>query len=517
MRTNPTHGRPAAATPVQTLFGIATAAALLACCIALPSAAQEPAAAPSLQNSTVPAQTLSKVRIVRLSEIKGTVLLDRAIGHGFEEAITNLPIVEGSRLQTTVGIAEIEFEDNSTLRVGPSSLIEFPKLELMPTGATLSAVKVLKGLVYVSLTGTKGNQFAVDFGSQTLDLPPSSHIRLQLSPSTATLAVLDGAPVPVNAASGTIEVSKKHTLTFDLASQNPPELAKKVTSDIFDPWDHDQADYHKHFASLSAFGGSAYSYGVSDMLYYGSFINAGGGCGSMWRPYFASAAWDPYSNGSWAWYSGAGYSWVSPYPWGWMPYHYGSWGFCSGVGWGWQPGGGWYGLSNIPGTATVPSTGHRLNPPGRLPHQPILPPIAGRGTLIAVSRQPLSRSSLSTGTSENFVFRNDSAGLGVPRGSLGNLHSFSREVEHHGSANLSVFNPASMPGSGPGESAAGRSYGPRSYSPGQISRTSSGAQRGGNMQPSGGGMQPGFSGAHASAPAAGPSMSAPASGGGRSH
>ena len=75
----------------------------------------------------------------------------------------------------------------------------------------------------------------------------------------------------------------------------------------------------------------------------------------MWRPYFASAAWDPYSNGVWAWYQGAGYSWVSPYPWGWTPYHFGSWSYCSGAGWGWQPGGSWNGLNNV--IAVVPTGG----------------------------------------------------------------------------------------------------------------------------------------------------------------
>ena len=58
--------------------------------------------------ATISAQTIdatssvgaSKVRIVRLSEIKGSVQLDRNAGRGFELAMANLPIVENSRLQT---------------------------------------------------------------------------------------------------------------------------------------------------------------------------------------------------------------------------------------------------------------------------------------------------------------------------------------------------------------------------------------------------------------------------------
>ena len=33
--------------------------------------------------------------------------------------MANLPIVEKSRLQTGMGVAEVEFEDNSTLRLAP--------------------------------------------------------------------------------------------------------------------------------------------------------------------------------------------------------------------------------------------------------------------------------------------------------------------------------------------------------------------------------------------------------------
>ena len=102
-----------------------------------------------------------------------------------------------------------------------------------------------------------------------------------------------------------------------------------------------------HAANSNSFNGSPYSYGMNDLSYYGSFVSGCGGGGSMWRPYFASAAWDPYANGAWAYYQGAGYSWVSPYPWGWMPYHSGSWAFCQGTGWGWMPGNNWNGLNNM--------------------------------------------------------------------------------------------------------------------------------------------------------------------------
>jgi len=155
----------------------------------------------------------------------------------------------------------------------------------------------------------------------------------------------------------------------------------------------------------------------------------------MWRPYFASAAWEPYSNGSWAWYPGAGYSWVSPYPWAWTPYHSGSWGYCDNVGWGWMPGGGWNGLNNVAGLAPAQST--LTGGPIRAPHMPVQPPLPRGASLIPVNTKPIAASEIASPTS--FVFRKDSAGLGVPRETLGHLNKFSNESISRGSATTSVY------------------------------------------------------------------------------
>ena len=39
---------------------------------------------------------VSKIRVVRLSEVKGAVKMDRAIGRGMEPAVANMPIVEST-------------------------------------------------------------------------------------------------------------------------------------------------------------------------------------------------------------------------------------------------------------------------------------------------------------------------------------------------------------------------------------------------------------------------------------
>jgi hypothetical protein len=83
----------------------------------------------------------SHVRIVRLSNIEhGGILLDRNTGNGFEPTMQNMPIVEGTKLQAATGYAEVEFEDDSTLRVIPDTMVDFPRLVRLHTGTTASTV-----------------------------------------------------------------------------------------------------------------------------------------------------------------------------------------------------------------------------------------------------------------------------------------------------------------------------------------------------------------------------------------
>ncbi len=397
-------------------------------------------------STSAQAVSVSAVRIVRLSEIRGEAELDRNTGNGFEPAFTNLPITQQSRLRTNQGVAEVEFEDNSSLRLTPGTVVDFPQLGRTSTGATLSTIRVVKGAVYVSLSGSRSkaapNQFTITFGEeaqrQTLTLAPSTHVELSLGNPDSKLAVFDGS-VDVQHGASTITVAKKKQLVFEPGNAAAPTFLTRVEKGPFDDWDKSQAEYHQRYAN-AAFGLNS-TYGTSDLNYYGSFAELPG-CGNVWRPYFASAAFDPFANGTWAWYPGAGYSWVSPYPWGWTPFHYGSWQQCGAGGWGWRPGGQWIGLRN------APMHPRPLSDPIRRPtgSKPPLPTASGHPSTVVVSTRTPSFSRLVD--SETFVFSKDSAGLGVPRQTFGHLGKTSSNVAQHGAVVTSVNSaPSPLPSS----------------------------------------------------------------------
>src|SRR5215475_2999701 len=416
----------------------------------------------------------SHARIVRLSDIQGNVEIDRNSGQGFEKASVNMPLVEGMKLSAKSDArAEVEFEDGSTVRITPSTKIEFTALSLQDSGAKVSTLTLTQGLAYFDYSAKqKDNVFTVLFKDEKVHPEEAVRFRVNLEEATAIVAVFNG-DLKIEGLSGPVEVSKNRSASFDLTDGNKSTIAKNIEDEPFDSWDKEQAKYQKEYASRGSYRDYPYGYGVSDLNYYGNYTNVPG-YGWMWQPYFAGVGWDPFMDGSWMFYPGFGYTWVSAYPWGWMPYRYGAWNFVPGYGWMWAPGGfggGW---------ATVVPVTH---PPIRF--KPPTPPVRGTAT-VAVGRPATS-----TVAPNRLVVRNDSAGLGVPRGAVSNMSKVSRQV---GTAGTATVHPA--PARTPAMTAPGGSFGGSHASTGGNRPTTGG----GHMNTGGGRMSTGGSPGRTSAP-----------------
>jgi len=422
---------------------------------------------------TVPSLTISafadsQARVVRLSQVQGDVKIDRNLGQSYEKAFLNLPITQGVKLQTNSDArAEIEFEDGSTLRLTPNTVIEFPQLSLLDSGAKVSAVHLQEGTAYVNFTGAKDDEFTLTFAHEKISLAHPAHLRIEMANVTGTVAVFKG-DAQIEGDSRTVAVSKNRTATFDLTDGDRSILAKDVEPDPFDAWDKQQDQYHQQYASKSYSSYSPYAYGTSDLNYYGNFFNAPG-YGTVWQPYFAGAGWDPFMNGAWAFSPGFGYGWVSGYPWGWTPYHYGSWAYLPTYGWAWQPGGTW-----VAGY----STPRIIRPPANFVSPQ--PPSSSVQGIVPVNRGPVP---VQVGRSFNRLeISQNSAGLGVPRGGIKNLNQLSSTVQQQGFARAKVHTAAL----GTDSSHAGN-YAPASrmgaWHGGGTSSASAGHSRSGHSSP----------------------------------
>jgi hypothetical protein len=294
---------------------------------------------------TISALADSQVRIVRLSDLDGDVQIDH--GTGYEKALRNMPITQGTKLWTkSGGLAEVEFEDGGAVRLTPDTIVEFPQLSLRDSGAKVSAVEVNQGTAYFNIGRQKNNDFTVQFGDQHVAIKDAASFRIDRKDTEAKLSVTKGE-VQVQGPRGEVKVAKNHTLNINLGENDTYEVAKGVPPDQYDKWNKQEGQFQNQYNYSNAVSNSwPYSYGLADLNYYGNYFYQPG-WGWLWQPYYMGAGWDPFMNGAWSWYPGVGYTFVSQYPWGWMPYRYGNWAFVPGWGWAWQPGG-FYGWNASP-------------------------------------------------------------------------------------------------------------------------------------------------------------------------
>src|SRR3982074_613815 len=220
----------------------------------------------------LPAMADSQARIVRLSDVQGSVEIDKNTGMGWEKVFLNLPITQGTRLRTRdTGRAEIEFEDGSAVRLAPNTMIDFSRLGLSDAGQRISEVNLTEGKAYVNWLG-KSDDFSLNFSREKVQVTRPAHFRVETSTTAATFAVFKG-DVDVAGPPGTVKVSKKKMLIFDVNDEDKYTLAKKFQEDPLDGWDKRSVEYHEQYARGNS---SPYGYGYSDLNYYGSFIDRGG-------------------------------------------------------------------------------------------------------------------------------------------------------------------------------------------------------------------------------------------------
>ncbi len=325
----------------------------------------------------VKAQDYSKIRIVRLSFVEGTVEYQRP-GQDWQDAKLNLPIQEGYAIRTADGFAEVEFEDALTVRLATNSTVEFTELSLQ-SGGRVTKLTVPQGTSIVSAKLGREDAVSVIAPNLNFSLPRNGRFRLDISPSESWLTALHGK-VAVASDGTTSVLNGGHTLHVSASGSGSPEVAANPRQDDFDKWVSHREDElgEARSETSSVFGGSSYSEGFADLYNYGvwSYIP---GYGAGWMPYGMGTDWMPFTDGSWQFMGGTGWNWISGEPWGWLPYHFGSWVNSPGVGWAWLP---------IGPTTWVPATARWVQLNHQLAWIPNAPPPVAKPTKLQLASAP---------------------------------------------------------------------------------------------------------------------------------
>jgi hypothetical protein len=337
----------------------------------------------ALAASNAPAQN-GALNVARVSFVQGSVQLLAGQGNDFQQAVMNMPVVDGSRLQTGGdGQAEVEFGDGSVARLTPNSGLQFDHL-----AQDQVQIRQLGGLSYYEFNVGQGHPaFNVQFANLSMQPAANSIVRVGLDAGWDVAVIAGGINVQGDGIPG-VNVSENQSIRAGADNSGAPyTVAQGVNGDSWDNWNQDRDQAIAQEASVQTpvrdDAANPQSENWNDLDADGNWYPVEGE-GNVWVPAGVGPGWDPYGAGYWAYYPTIGYTWISSYPWGWLPYHCGSWNYYS-FGWGWSPG-------RNPGRTWAPVTVVRAHPPGW--SMPLYPPGGARplpGRLVAVDRGPVAK------------------------------------------------------------------------------------------------------------------------------
>ncbi len=263
----------------------------------------------------------SAYSVARLKIFQGTAWLRSPDSGEWEEATTNMPITERSRINIPAGSeAELQFHGGQFVLLTEGSEVDVAKFDQANTVFRLRSGEVRFDLpaddfspVRMSVPGGGKVDFNVP-GRYWLNVRENGQTRLVVRSGEGSVTHEKGV-FGVKAGQEAIIGNEVHIASYEGVPEEeaapPPPLTEDERKAEVPP----AAAYE-----LRNYGDWVYS---SDY-------------GWVWQPRTA-AGWTPYNYGRWTWVSPYGWTWVSYEPWGWYPYHFGWWASDPFFGWVWCP------------------------------------------------------------------------------------------------------------------------------------------------------------------------------------
>jgi hypothetical protein len=284
-------------------------------------------------------------RVARISAIEGDVRVRRADSEEWEEAVMNLPIVEGDEISSEPD-SRFEVQFSSTRHMRGDELTVVRVVTLQDEGI---AVSLPQGTISVRLDEFDPDSafFEVDAPQTTIALREDGTYRVDAGQAGDTFVRVsigdEGEARVYSVNSGFMLRSGRSARVFTEGSYAGEwEMGSSAElADAFQNWVFDRqtviaerlrdAHYDRYY--------DRDIYGAEDLTDYGDWVHTRD-YGYVWRPwrssYSAYADWSPYRYGEWRWLSPYGWTWVNAEPWGWATYHYGRWVWYNGF-WHWAP------------------------------------------------------------------------------------------------------------------------------------------------------------------------------------
>ena len=263
--------------------------------------------------SLAPAQDTGP-NVARVSFVQGSVQLLAGQDTNFQQAVMNMPLLDGSRLQTGGdGQVEVEFGDGSVARLTPNSSLEFNHL-----GQDQVQLQQVGGLGYYEFNVGGGHPpFTLQLANLSVQPTANAIVRVGLDAGWDVAVIAGSIAVQGEGIPGVAVAANSSIRSGGDNSGAPYNVAQGINGDSWDNWnqDRDQAIAQEASQQTPVRDDSAnpQNENWNDLDADGNWYPVEGE-GNVWVPAGVGAGWDPYGAGYWAYYPTFGYTWVSSYP-----------------------------------------------------------------------------------------------------------------------------------------------------------------------------------------------------------
>lgn len=267
----------------------------------------------------------AETRVARVVEADGNVEFRLHPTLEWKTASRNTPLVALSEVTTGFqSRVEIEFDDESVLRLSADSAFEISDYLRLSTGQRITHLSIDRGTAYFAGQPEWRDALVLTVSGAKVAPKRGSRARLEVDQTGSTVAVLEGE-VRVSNPVIEVDIPAGKTFRIDAVRADRFELIPEVDARDSDTWSRERD------RSLPL------RFGARILDDHGTWI-ATSEYGQVWRPK-PGEGWAPFRDGKWLWMESFGYTWVGSEPWGWRPYHFGRWVNQPALGWIWVPGG----------------------------------------------------------------------------------------------------------------------------------------------------------------------------------
>src|SRR5580704_148563 len=115
------------------------------------------------------ANTHSQARAVRLSFVEGTVIARRPGSQKWARADLNMPVEQGVSIATArQSIAEVQFENGSTVRLGELSRVDFMQMGINPDRGYINHLNLTVGFATVNVIPQRHDEYVLTASGASL-------------------------------------------------------------------------------------------------------------------------------------------------------------------------------------------------------------------------------------------------------------------------------------------------------------------------------------------------------------